>query len=133
MIQRNLHINKRAHSTETAFVRISNDILQTIDNKCMILASLDLSAAFDTVDHGTLVYRSKNIYGVSHNSLRWCTSYLENRSVNVCVNGSFSYSHSLIAAWCPTRICDWGPILHHVLISGVKNCERSQSELSPLR
>ena len=66
MIQRNLHINKRAHSTETAFVRISNDILQAneaIDNKCMTLASLDLSAAFDTVDHGTLVYRPK-IYTV---------------------------------------------------------------------
>ena len=42
---------KRAHSTETALVRISNDILQATDNnKSMILASLDPSDAFDTVD-----------------------------------------------------------------------------------
>ena len=47
---------KRALSTETALVRISNDSLQATDNncyKCMVLASLDLSTAFDTVDHGT--------------------------------------------------------------------------------
>ena len=42
---------KRAHSTDTALVRLSNDILQdTNNNKCMILASQDLSDAFDTVD-----------------------------------------------------------------------------------
>ena len=39
------------HSTETALVRISNDIQQATDNnKCMILVSLDPSDAFDTVD-----------------------------------------------------------------------------------
>ena len=89
---------KKAHSTETALVRISNDILQATDNnKCVILASLDLSAAFDTVDHSTFVYRLKNLYGVSDISLRWFTSYLANRSYKVCVNGSLSTSHSLIS------------------------------------
>ena len=89
---------KKAHSTETALVRISNDILQATDNnKCVILASLDLSAAFDTVDHSTFVYRLKNLYGVSDISLRWFTSYLTNRSYKVCVNGSLSTSHSLIS------------------------------------
>ena len=66
-------------------------------NKCVILASLDLSAAFDTVDHSTFVYRLKNLYGVSDISLRWFTSYLANRSYKVCVNGSLSTSHSLIS------------------------------------
>ena len=50
----------------------------------MILASLDLSAAFDTVDYGTFVNRLENLYGVSDISLRWFTSYLENRSYRVC-------------------------------------------------
>ena len=63
----------------------------------MILASLDLSAAFDTVDPSTFVYRLKNLYGVSVNSLRWFTSYLANRSYKVWVNGFFSKSHSLIS------------------------------------
>ena len=91
---------KKAHSTETALVKISNDILQATDiNKCMILASLDLSAAFDTVDHSTFVYRLKKLYGVRDISLRarWFTSHLANRSYKVCVNGSLSTSHSLIS------------------------------------
>ena len=97
MIQCNLRI-KKGHSTETALVRISNDILQASDNnKCMILASLDLSDTFDTVDHSTFVYRLKNLYGVSDVSLRWFTSYLAKRSYKVCVNGSLSTSHSLIS------------------------------------
>ena len=57
LIRNNLHeptlsAYKKNHSTETALLKISNDIIQSLDVKhCTILASLDLSAAFDTVDH----------------------------------------------------------------------------------
>ena len=79
--------HKRAHSTETTLVKISNDILQTIDNNnFMILASLLISTAFGTVDHGTFANRLENQYGVCDISLRWFTSYLENRSYRVCVS-----------------------------------------------
>ena len=45
---------KKYHSTETALVRVQNDILTHIDNKHgVILVLLDLSAAFDTIDHKT--------------------------------------------------------------------------------
>lgn len=41
------------HGTETALVRVQNDILTGVDkNNSVILLLLDLSAAFDTVDHG---------------------------------------------------------------------------------
>ena len=44
-----------SHSTETALLRVSNDILQAVDNwKAACLVLLDLSAAFDTTDHQTL-------------------------------------------------------------------------------
>ena len=47
---------KKNHSTETALVRVQNDILTHIDNKHgVILVLLDLSAAFDTIDHKTLL------------------------------------------------------------------------------
>lgn len=47
---------KQYHSCETALVRVQNDILLSIDNQqCVVLLLLDLSAAFDTVDHGILL------------------------------------------------------------------------------
>ena len=46
---------KSGHSTETALVRVKNDIMMSIDKgKPVILVLLDLSAAFDTVDHNVL-------------------------------------------------------------------------------
>ena len=58
---------KRFHSTETALLKVQDDILQAIDNqKCVTLLLLDLSAAFDTVDHQLLVERLSNRFGSSH-------------------------------------------------------------------
>ena len=46
------------HSAETALVRIHNDIAQSIDSRrSMFLVQLDLSAAFDTINHNTLLRR----------------------------------------------------------------------------
>ena len=49
---------KKQHSWETAFLRVQNDIRKSIDDKqCVVLLLLDLSAAFDTVDHKVLLHR----------------------------------------------------------------------------
>ena len=46
---------KSCHSTETALIRVKNDIMTSIDNKkAVVLFLLDLSAAFDTVNHAVL-------------------------------------------------------------------------------
>ena len=56
---------KKAHSTETALLRVQNDILTSIDQKRgTFLILLDLSAAFDTVDHDLLLSFLENNIGL---------------------------------------------------------------------
>ena len=84
---------KPQHSTETALIKVQNDILLALDkNKCVILLLLDLSAAFDTVDHQTLLHRLDNLYGITGTALEWFTSYLTRRKQFVAINNVNSYS-----------------------------------------
>ena len=79
---------KNGHSTETALVRVKNDIMMSIDQgKPIILVLLDPSAAFDTVDHNVLFSRLKDMFGLSGRVLEWFRSYLEQRSQRVSVHG----------------------------------------------
>ena len=82
---------RAGHSTETAVVRVQNDILEAIDDgKCVFLVLLDLSAAFDTVSHDILLERLNNDLGISGPALAWVQSYLTNRSQSVLVSGTYS-------------------------------------------
>ena len=75
------------HAPETAILKINNDILSGLDrDKCTVLASLDLSAAFDTVDYAIFLRRLHNLYGVEQLALQWFTSYLTDRTHQVCIN-----------------------------------------------
>ena len=63
---------KRNHSTETALIRVYNDIATAIDQQnSVILLLLDLSAAFDTVDHNILLSRLSNCFGITGTVYRW--------------------------------------------------------------
>ena len=57
---------KKHHSREKALLRVPNDILKSMDNKqCVVLLLLDLSAAFDTVNHNILLYRLQSRFVVN--------------------------------------------------------------------
>ncbi|KAI2657348.1 RNA-directed DNA polymerase from mobile element jockey [Labeo rohita] len=74
------------HSTETALVKIINDIRLNSDScKISVLVLLDLSAAFDTVDHNILLERLENWVGLSGMALSWFRSYLEGRGYYVSI------------------------------------------------
>ena len=76
------------HSTETALVKIFDDLLMSMDKQQVVLLTLlDLSAAFDTVNHSILLHRLKYTFGVTDLALQWLTSYLSRRSQIINIHG----------------------------------------------
>ena len=76
------------YSCETAVLKVSNDILWAMESLAVTsLVALDLSAAFDTVDHDILLSILKNKYGIHTKALKWFNEYLRPRSFKVAVKG----------------------------------------------
>lgn len=75
------------HYTETALLKVSRDILMSTDaGKCTVLILLDLSAAFDSVNHVILVNGLQDLIDMSGPVLGWFSSYQIGRSFSVSVN-----------------------------------------------
>ena len=86
---------KPLHSTESAVLKVMNDILLHMDNKKVVFMTLlDLSAAFDTVDHDILIERLETVYGIKGTALKWFRSYLTERKQRVGVGAETSNPHS---------------------------------------
>lgn len=82
---------RSCHSTETALLRILNDLLLATDKgQVSVLALLDLSSAFDTIDHAILIKRLQNVFGINGIALLWFSSYLSHRSQSVLVCEQYS-------------------------------------------
>ena len=82
---------KKRHSTESALLCILNDLHQEMNNsRVSLLDTLDMSAAFDTIDHGMLLTRLRERFGIDDLSLDWFRSYLADRSQFVYMSGESS-------------------------------------------
>ncbi len=91
-------------------MRASNDILRGVDSgSCVVLLLLDLTAAFDTVDHDILIARLKNHVGVQGLALKWFSSYLKDRTFSVSLGDYSSPTAPLVCGVPQGSIL--GPIL----------------------
>ena len=79
------------NSTETALLKIHNVIICNMDNgKVTALTLSYVSAAFDTIDHATLLERLHGHFGISGALLQWFKSYISNRQQRFHIDGSLS-------------------------------------------
>lgn len=112
---------RKCHSTETALLRVYNDISLALDNhKEVILVMLDLSAAFDTIDHEILLERLHNNFGFTGPVLSWFTSYLHQRSQYITINNT--KSSFLVETFCGVpQGSVLGPLLFTLYISPIED------------
>ena len=72
---------RKNHSTETALLKITNDLLCAMDkSRCSILVMLDQSALFDTVNQDILMQRFQSTYGITGSAHAWLDSYFRHRT-----------------------------------------------------
>ena len=82
---------KEGHSTETALLAVQNDLCQAVDRSGgALLVLLDLSAAFDTLDHSLLQNRLHTVFGLNGKVLSWIHSYLVDRFQSIKINDAVS-------------------------------------------
>jgi hypothetical protein len=81
------HGSRQGHSTATALIQMYDQWLDQVDDGMMVgVMMIDLSAAFDMVDH-ELLLKKLELFGLTEGALAWFRSYLSDRSQVVCVDG----------------------------------------------
>ena len=99
------------HSAETTILRVHHEITCALDkNRCAVLVMLDLSAAFDVIDHTILRKRLEYSFGISGGALQWLLSYLHD--MTQCIAIGFVHSDEFhLQCGVPQRSV-LGPKLH---------------------
>ncbi len=88
---------RRHHSTETAVVKVYNDIVLALDSGLITaLLLLDFSAAFDCVDHGILLRLLEYQFGITSTALHWISSFLSSRSCKIHLGAQTSKTYNIL-------------------------------------
>ena len=111
---------RKNHGTETALLKVTNDILMEMNSQhAVLLVLLDLNAAFDTVVDSVLLRRLQASFGISEVPLDWFKSYLSARTLRVSIPGALS--GSLPLDWGVPQGSCLGPLLYIIYSSKLFN------------
>jgi len=114
------------HSTETALLKVVNDIVTAAcDRLSTVLLSLDISAAFDTIDHTILLDRARRDFGIHDTALNWLQSFVSDRKQYVAVGAQQSQSADCTSGVPQGSVL--GPLLFAMYISPVGNVVAAHS------
>lgn len=112
----NISAYRAGYNAELVLLKVQHDILKAMDDRRITaVLALDLSAAFDTVDHDILLAVLKAVYGINNTALKWFDEYLHPRKVCVQIRESKSEECDLSFS-VPQRSCA-GPVLFNIYIS----------------
>ena len=115
---------KKHHSCETMLLKLIDDILVGIDKKFGVVVLLvDLSAAFDTVDHGRLLNILEFKYRITGVALLWLRSFLTGRFQRVKVDGILS--NALLVSFGVPQGSILGPLLFNLYCSSIDEAFKS--------
>jgi hypothetical protein len=118
LLPQNQSAYRANHSTETAVLRVFSDLVSESDaGNISLMALLDLSAAFDTVDYEILFRRLEADCGIVGTALSWIKSYLTGRKQAVRCGGALSVTSSLACGVPQGSVL--GPLLFLVYTSGL--------------
>ena len=117
---------RKHHCTETALLCVTNDIKLAMDSKKgTILVMIDLSSAFDTIDHSILLGRLELRYGITSIVLKWFRSYLYGRVQRINIDDSVSPPHPLTTGVPEGSVL--GPLLFSLYVHSLGGIIREHS------
>ena len=124
--------SKMLHSTKTALLRVKHDIAGALDrNHAMMFVMLDLSAAFDTINHAHLLKLLQDEYGVRGTALAWFRTYMEDRTYRVQIDSTIFRAYFSIV-WCTTGLGPWASYIYSLHHANAAHIQKTWSTLSQI-
>ena len=95
LLNPNHHGARHGHNTATALVQMYDQWAEEVDEGMMVgVMMIDLSAAFDMVDH-PLLLKKLELFGFEEKTVKWIQSYLSQRLQSVCIDGCLSPAQAI--------------------------------------